>query len=259
MDNLAGLYAATGRYDLSHQYLYQGINIEEKERENVFLLLDEKQKLSFVARSRGSIESFLTLTSRHLQKDRDAIQDTLTAWLRWKGSVTEAQSRITEACSRSEDSVVIQKCDELTNVRRTLASLSNSKPEQMDFESYRKTLDAYEQSKSDLEAELSRLSQDFALEKFAGRADIPTINLILPKESAYLDFAVKKLYDFKQKRFEDKPRCLAFVLLAGEPPRVALVDLGYTEAIDQRIAARRLASSVSSRLRCWNWRSFQSA
>jgi len=235
LDNLAGLYAATGRYDLSHQYLYQGINIEEKERENVFLLLDEKQKLSFVARSRGSIESFLTLTSRHLQKDRDAIQDTLTAWLRWKGSVTEAQSRITEACSRSEDSVVIQKCDELTNVRRTLASLTLSKPEKMDFETYRKTLAEYEGKKSNLEAELSRLSADFALEKLVGKADIPTISSLLPKESAYLDFAVITPYDFKQNRFEEKPRCLVFILLPGDPPRVTLVDLGDAEAIDQQI------------------------
>jgi CHAT domain-containing protein len=96
-------------------------------------------------------------------------------------------------------------------------------------------LEEYAVKKSTLEAELSRLSAEFALEKLVGKADIPTIASILPTGSVYLDFAVIAPFDFKQKRFEDKPYCLVFILLPGDPPRVALVDLGDAEAINQHI------------------------
>ena len=46
---------------------------------------------------------FLSLTARHLQRDNQAVEDALNAWLRWKGAVTESQSRLMEACARSHD------------------------------------------------------------------------------------------------------------------------------------------------------------
>jgi len=235
LNNLAFLYAAREEYSLSSHFFFKSTSIEEQVREHVFLILDERKKLFFMAENVGAMDALLALAAIHLSRDSRVLEDALTAWLRWKGSVTEAQSRITEACSRSEDPVVIQKCEELTNVRRTLASLTASKPEKMDFETYRKTLAEYEGKKSTLEAELSRLSADFALEKLVGKADIQSISALLPKESAYLDFAVITPYDFQQKRFEEKTRCLVFVLLPGDPPRVSLLDLGDAEAIDQQI------------------------
>ena len=144
---------------------------------------------------------------------------------------------MTEACDRFERPEVIKKCNDLDIVRRTLANLSSSKPETMDAATYRETLARYDQKKSDLEAELSRLSADFALEKLVGKADISTLASILPRGTVYLDFAVLRPYDFKKVRFEEKPRCLAFVLHPDTPPRVALVDLGDAEVIDKHIRA----------------------
>ena len=110
-----------------------------------------------------------------------------------------------------------------------------SKPDDKgSFEDYRNRIAELQKQKETLEAELSRLSKDFALEKTIGRADVKNISEILPKDSAYIDFARIKFYDFKTNKW-DKPKYLAFVLIPQKEPEVKLIEISDAEDIEKHI------------------------
>ena len=66
-----------------------------------------------------------------------------------------------------------------------------------------------------------------------GQATVESISKSLPGDSAYVDFARIKPYDFKKNKYSE-PRYFAFVLLPGDTLDVNLLDLGEAEKIDKQ-------------------------
>jgi tetratricopeptide (TPR) repeat protein len=93
LNNLASLYAAIGRHDEGHYHFNKARDIEESVKENVFQLLSDKEKLTFVEQNSYSINAFINHTASYMKDNPQALTDTLNAWLRWKGTVMEAQGR----------------------------------------------------------------------------------------------------------------------------------------------------------------------
>jgi CHAT domain-containing protein/Flp pilus assembly protein TadD len=239
LNSLAELYAGIGKHGDSHQIFNRGIEIEEKKRENVFLLLSEKQKITYTEQTKGNINALVSHTAQYLRNDNLLLGQTFNTWLRWKGAVLEAQGRYIDAVTYSEDSEVRKKFDELNNIRREIAKLHLSKLEKMSLEEYRKMLEDLEKKKEFLEAELSRLSKDFALEKMVGKVDTKGISKILLKKgdsSVYIDFANIPIFDFKKNKF-GKSRYLVFVLISDKEPVVKLLDLSDAGEVDNHIRA----------------------
>jgi CHAT domain-containing protein/Tfp pilus assembly protein PilF len=239
LSNLAALYATTGKHLDSHRMFTRGSIINEKKRENIFLLLSEKQKINYMDQNKWNIQGFISHSAKFLENDNQAISQTFDAWLRSKGSVMEAQGRYIDAVTQSENPEIKRKFDELTNIRRDVARLQLSGPGKMNPEEYKKRLEELEGKKGGLEAELTRLSKDFALEKMVGRADIKKITEILlqnEKASVYIDFAHVTLTVWKG----EKPlgaRYLVFLLLPKKEPVVKLIDLSESEKVDRHIKA----------------------
>jgi len=234
LKNLAFLYAATERHPESQNLFKRGISIDDLMRENVFLLFNEKQKISYMNQKEGSIHAFMTHTVKYMQSSSQSITDTFNAWLKWKGAVAEAQGRYMDAAMQSGDPEIKKKFAELTNIRREIAKMQLSKPDKGSFEDYRNRIAELQKQKETLEAELSRLSKDFALEKTIGKADVKNISEILPKDSAYIDFARIKFYDFETNKF-DKPKYLAFVLIPQKEPEVKLIEISDAEDTEKHI------------------------
>ena len=234
LNSLAGLYAVTDKHTESHWLFTRGISIEDIKRENVFLLLSEKEKIKYMKQNEGSLYAFINHTAMSMTNDRDALADTLNAWLRWKGAVIEAQGRYMDALYTSNNPEIKKRFDDLTSSRRELARLQMSGPGKMSSEEYKTKIEALGKQKDAIEAELSKLSKDFALEKTAGKADVKRISSILPKDSIYIDFADIDIWNFKEGKWE-KPRYLAFVLIPGKEAIVKLIDLASTEDTDRHI------------------------
>jgi CHAT domain-containing protein len=127
---------------------------------------------------------------------------------------------------------------DLTQIRLELARMQLSGPVNLSPEIYHKRIEEFTCKKESLEAELSRLSGEFALEKTAGRTDTKGIAMLLPEGAAYIDFVRMKLRDFKGKKW-GTPHYLAFVLIPGNDPEVKLLDMGKAKTIDRHIRAYR--------------------
>ncbi|MBI2354999.1 MAG: tetratricopeptide repeat protein [Deltaproteobacteria bacterium] len=231
-ENLALLYASTDRHKESHASFQRTAFIKEINREISFQILSEKQKINFMKTQESGIHAFINHTVESMASSPEAATDTFNAWLRWKGTVAEAQGRYQEAATRSTDPKIKAKFDELTGIRRELARLQLSKPEKLSSDDYRASIEKLEKQKEALEAELSRLSKDFALEKTAGRADTKALVAILPKDSIYIDFARIWTYDFK-KNAPGPEKYFAFMLIPSKGAEVKLIEVADAEPLEK--------------------------
>jgi CHAT domain-containing protein len=176
------------------------------------------------------------MTSQHLAGDRTAARAALDTWLRWKGAVLESQGRYMDALHRTDDPVLKKKFEELNAVRLQLAKLQMNRPADMKPGEYQQQIASLQKEKETLEADLSALSRDFALDKTAGRLDARKLAGLMPQDAAYLDIASIHIRDFKKRTWQDR-HYLVFVLLPGKEPTVQLIDLGRSAAIDNHIKA----------------------
>jgi CHAT domain-containing protein len=236
LNSLALLYGSTGRHQEGHRLFVRGAAIDDKTKEMIFSFSSEEKKLAYMNENAYRVEAFLSHTALYLTADKAAVTDTFNTWIQWKGSVLEAQGRYLDALMYSDNPVIQKKFQELAALHRDLARLQLSKPERMTAEEYQRKLSELEKQKDALEAELSGLSQEFSLAKQAGRVTVQKLSSLLPQDSAYLDFAKTRLYDFQKNQWGTS-HYLLFVLCPGEKGEVRLLDVGETAAIDQHINA----------------------
>jgi CHAT domain-containing protein/Tfp pilus assembly protein PilF len=236
LSNMALFYATNGRHPESHRLFHRSVAIKKRTKDDVFLLLTERQKLAYVNQNGLEMEAFLSHTLLHMSGANEAVNDTLNAWIQWKGAVLEAQTRYRDAVNYSDNPEIKRKVDELTALRRYMVRLQFSKPEKMAPEDYTKTLIDTERQKETLESELNRISGNFAIASQASRVDVNGLAASLPAGSVYLDFAKIRILDF-QKREWKKTCYLVFVLLPKKQPETHFINLGNTEQIDSHITA----------------------
>ncbi len=234
VQNLALLYSKTQKHTEAHALFKRAIIIDNKKKDDSFLLLSERQKLAYINQTEYNTHVFISHTFRHLLSDRSAVADTFDVWLKWKGAVMEAQGRYMDALYHSDKPEIKRKFDELSDVRREIVGLQISKPAAMSFGDYRKMLEQLQKKKEGLEVELGSLSKDFALEKTAGRADAKKISEMLPADSIYLDFAKINTYDFKKGEWGG-PRYIVFLLMPGKKYDLRLIDIADSEYVDKLI------------------------
>jgi CHAT domain-containing protein/tetratricopeptide (TPR) repeat protein len=241
---LAMLYALQGRHAESNRFFNQQMQIEGIKRDNVFLLLSEREKLHYMNETERAMHEYLSHSSTYLTTDTQALAGTLNAWLRWKGAVMEAQGRHLEAVVASGNEQLKKLFEDLTSARREIAKLQTSKWTDTTVAEIKDTLQAREKLKESLEIQLSGMSRDFAVEKAADKIDAAKIATILSANSVYLDFARIAFFDFQKKTW-NPPRYLVFILSPGEKSAVTLIDLGPAEVVDRHIGAYLKVMNVS--------------
>ena len=199
----------------------------------------EQQKLAFLSTKEGGLHTFLSLVNQHLNQNPSARTDALDAWLRRKGVILESQKRFQDALLYSDDPQAVKTFQELSRVRAQISRLVFSDPGSVNPETYRQRLADLEAEKQKLEAELSRISQVYALTQKIAKADCGKVAKALPENTALIEFALVPMRNFKAEGKEKRwspPHYLAFVLHAGKGNDVSLTDLGEAEAIDKAVA-----------------------
>jgi CHAT domain-containing protein len=229
--SLAYTYCAKGKFAVCSKTFNKALETSYYIRDNIFESLSEAQKINYLSYQASTIQTYISNTAQYMLSSPDVIADTFNAWLRWKGAVSEAQGRYQEAASRSDDPQLKLKFDKLTSVRRELGSLRLSRPNKLASGEYLQTITRLEKNKEALEAELSRLSKEFAVEKTSGRADVNTISALLPKDSIFIDFAKIRPYDFKQ-RIRGPEKYFAFILIPQKTPLVKLIEIADAASVD---------------------------
>jgi CHAT domain-containing protein/Tfp pilus assembly protein PilF len=239
LDNLALTYAGSDDFKKAHDIFLKAQPIEDKLIDQVMGFTSEDQKMKFLSAKRKSLYGFMSLVDQYLLSDPSARKDALDVWLRRKGIILETQKRFQEALVYSDDTEAVKTFQDLAEIRAMLSRLVFGGPGKEGTEAYKKRIDDLEAQKEKLEARLSQLSQAFAVQKKAAKANSDQVASALPENTILLEFARIEMYNFKGKGNEDRTlpsRYLAFLLYAGKESRVGMIDLGHASKIDETIA-----------------------
>jgi len=248
---LALIKHARGDSAAAWQQLVRLNTIDGKLVREVFGFTSEKQKMSYLARSRRyinlSLRELTTLASNQL-----AVRAGFSLWLTRKGVVLESQKQFQHALFHADDPKIAEIFKNLSAVRTELSNLILVNPDQEGQEAYRQKIAQLDMRKERLEGELSALSQTFAAHAQKEKVDIARIAHSLPPKSALVDFAridaAQTDYDRIAGAHKKEPaaRYLAFVLPAGADRQITLVDLGDAAPIEKKLA--ELKESLGSRI-----------
>jgi CHAT domain-containing protein len=231
-------YAAINDFQRAHQYNKKVQEIENKLIERILGFTSERQKMNFLTKQKGDLYSFLSLIAQHLPQNKMARQDGLDLWLKRKGMVLEAQKGYQEALIYADHSKAVKTFQKLSQVRAQLSKLSFAGPGAKGIAEYKSQLNSLEAQKEKLEAQLSKLSETYAVSRKIARADRNKVAQKLPPNSVLLEFAKILMFNFKptgKKKRWQSAHYITFILKAGDGEDVRMVDLGRSDEIDKAI------------------------
>ena len=238
LNNLGMLYAGADDFEKSFALFHQALQVDEKLINEVMGFSSEDQKTKFINTKKWKLHGFFTLVSQHFADKASARKDALDIWLKRKGIILESQKKMQEALIHSGNPEMQTVYQEYSSVRARLSKLAFSGPGKEGLEAWQKNKANLEAKKQELEAKLSRLRQEFASKQKVLKADTDKIAKALPANSVLLEFARFGVYNFKAKDKESRwnpDHYLAFVLPAGKPNQVAMIDIGEAKKIDKAI------------------------
>jgi CHAT domain-containing protein/tetratricopeptide (TPR) repeat protein len=249
LTNLAELYSATGRTGEALQVWERALAIVDRTMELVFSLGSESHRSAFVETTYGSLWSFLSLVLEHHSDSPEVVRWALDVILRRKAVGAEALAAQRDTVLGGQYPELRPQLSELNDLRMQIARKTLEGPGQKDTEEHHHHHHhqlEWNDRKEKLEAELARQIPEMSLARRLAVADRRAVAGALPPDSVLVEFVRIEFFDARavpargESRWKDA-RYLAFVMPAGEPDDVALVDLGAAESIDEKIAALRSA------------------
>ena len=246
LNNLAGLCAATERAKEALTLMTQAAMIGDRMIGQVFSIGSENQRMAYLNSIRVDAQGFLSLASQHLADQPEAIQAGLDHLLRRKALGAEGLAVQRDAVLSGRYPELEPQLRQLTTLRRQVAQKTLAGPGPEGLESHQQLLADWGSQQKALEAELAHQIPEMNLTQKLQAVDWQAVAKVLPAQTALVEFVRLEVFDFKailaqgDSRWQ-AARYLAFVLRAGEPEEVSMIDLGKAEPIEKLIAAFRAA------------------
>ncbi|MEW6266095.1 MAG: CHAT domain-containing tetratricopeptide repeat protein [Thermodesulfobacteriota bacterium] len=255
---LSILQASRGEYGRALESLRRVQETNDKIIHQVMGFTSEGEKMSFLETRKQSLHILLHLVANHLPQDKTAVKEAMSAWLKRKGIVLEAQRQFQEALIDADNTEAQKTLAELDQARREMSRLvfgggrseigaeseAAENQDTKDPKSNRTEIVRIEAEIQRLEARLSRQSQAFAQNLRMGQADAVKTAKSLPPDSVLVEFVSSRAFSFgpsPEKGRWGPGRYLAFILPAGQVDRLVVKDLGEAGAINKVIVGFKKA------------------
>ncbi|HEX9824928.1 MAG TPA: tetratricopeptide repeat protein [Actinomycetota bacterium] len=244
LNNLAWASAATRDPREALAYYREALAVTDHLLAQVFSIGSELQRAAFADLVRGGMEALLSLVLTQMPEDPEAVGFAADVVLRRKAIGAEALAAQRDAVLGGRHPDLAPKLRELAMLRMQIATKTLAGPGPEGPDEHRRLLDRWAEEKETLERLLAHSIPEMSMERKLQVADRQAVGGALPEGSVLVEFVRFIVHDFHAVRENDEPRWgppryVAFVLPAGDPEAVALVDLGEAEPIDELIAALR--------------------
>jgi tetratricopeptide (TPR) repeat protein len=211
-----------------------------------FRVGSERQRLAFADTVRPQFELHLSLLLAMPQRNASLARKALDLVLRRKGVSLDLLAAQRNAVLTNRYPVLTGKFRALAALRSQLTQCILAGPGRDGAERHAAQLAQWTREKEALERELAAQVPELATDRKLKDADTAAVAGHLPPGAALIEFVRLNVFDFHARRAEapslwTPPRYIAFVLAAGMPDRVEMVDLGAAEPIDQLINDYRAA------------------
>lgn len=250
LNDLSVLHAATGRETEAVVSLRQVAAIDDRVLAQVFSIGSESQRMAYLAKLWGRMATFLSLV---LQLDRHVPQYVQTAFalvLRRKGIGLEALAVERDAVLSGRYPELRSAIEERRLLRMRIAQETLAGPGADGLDTHRQRLAEWEGRNEQLEADIARQIPEMDLRPRLETINVQTVAHALPEHAALIEFVRSNMLDFKAvpargQQAWQPARYVAFVLVAGEPDSLQMINLGDAERIDAMIAAFRTSLTGS--------------
>ncbi|TAN87187.1 MAG: CHAT domain-containing protein, partial [Phormidium sp. SL48-SHIP] len=216
---------------------------EQQRLRYIFSTSSDRERREYLQSNPESYYAFLTLVWQHLADDPQAVGAALDALLRRKALTTAALAAQSAAIYSGRYPEAVQslfrnwqQCQE--EIRDKLFEVIPSLPDESS-QQYGQRLKQHREDVSQLYKTAETLEKELAQEIPELQLNQDDLNrqLIaaqLPDGSALVEFVRFTRYDFRASKWQEE-RYLAFVVMAHQPERVRLLDLGEAEPLDTLI------------------------
>ncbi|MFO8039851.1 MAG: CHAT domain-containing tetratricopeptide repeat protein, partial [Sodalinema sp.] len=250
LNDLASLYLATNRPNAALELMQDAITIQNRVLGEVFAISSDRQRLAYLEQSYWQLEVFLSLVQQHFSHDPNVTQAALDVLLQRKGLATEAGLVLRTSILSQRYRHLAPQYEEYRELIRQQAYLQFQAPPQLQ-DKLPQQLQALRQKQEALEQVLGRQIPEMNLEQQLKQANCQAIAANLPPGSSLVEFVQYHPYNFSAIPGEpswSSPRYLAFILTAGQPEAVEMLDLGEVAPIDEDCRRfRRWASGEHSK------------
>jgi tetratricopeptide (TPR) repeat protein len=256
MNNLATVLAATNRPDEALDYRIQGSKINDTIIRNIFAFSSESDRLSFLQKIRNNFDLFLSLVFKHLSHSDNAKLAALDFVFKRKGLTASALAAQNQALYSGRYPQLQEKFRQLSDLNTRLVHLTFSVPQTDETatpEKISRQFRAYRENLTQLQAQYNYLQKQLALQvpeiQLSEQTfDRQAIAAALPADSILVEFVRFDLFDFQAVAANAEtqwypPRYLAFIIKAGQPDAVQMIDFGTADTIDSLIQVFRLQAS----------------
>jgi tetratricopeptide (TPR) repeat protein/CHAT domain-containing protein len=253
LKNLADLYAATGRIPEAIALTVQAAHIEEQFVGQIFSFGSERQRDAILERVRYTLDLLLSLVTSDPMTPREAVLQALDAVLRRKGLGAEALATQRLGILRGKHPHLEHKLREHTALSRQIAQATYAGPGAEGIAAHRALLTAWTARKDRLESELAGQIPEMKLERRPSAANRCAVASALPEGAVLAEFVRFEFIDFQADAArEEKSRYLAFLLPAGAPDDVRMIDLGDANRINGAIDRFRANLIAAGRDLTWS-------
>jgi Uncharacterized protein conserved in bacteria len=244
LNNLALLSVATHREDEALALMQQAAAITDRMIGQIFSTGSEGQRMAYMEAIEGHFYAFLSLVVNHLSADAGAVRAAADLVLRRKAIGAEALAEQRDAVLGGKYPDLATNLKELNLLRMQIGQKTVAGPGAEGLEAHRNRLAEWNARKEQLEAELARQIPEMNLEQKLSKASREVVALALPEDSVLVEFVRFHVFNFaavlaRGDQQWKPPHYLAFVLRAGEPDNVRMIDLGEADPIDTMIATFR--------------------
>ena len=241
LSNLAVLYTATGQANQALLLMKEAAVVSDTLIGQVFSISSEDQKLKYLASVRPNVDSFISLVFHYFSQSPPVVRDALSLILRRKSITAEAMAAQRDAILGGKYPHLQEKLKQLNLLRMQIAQKTLTGPGREGIPEYRRLLADWTVEKECLEKDLSRQIPEMRLDYNLRNADSRVIAHSLPPKTTLVEFFRFDLFSFtavpaKGENPWKPARYCAFVLPAGKPEAVTMIDLGEADLIDQFIA-----------------------
>jgi CHAT domain-containing protein/tetratricopeptide (TPR) repeat protein len=252
LNNLAVVLTATNRAAEALLLLQQAAAIDDRMIGQVLTIGSEGQRIAFLQTLRSRLYLTLSLVLEYLGESPAATRAAFDLVLRRKAIAAEATATQRDAVLGGKYPALRPRLQELVALRMQVARATLAGPGPEGPEAHRRRLAEWSAQKERLESELAGQVPEMNLERKLRAADRRAVASALPKGVALVEFVRFYIYDFRAvaargERSWHPEHYMAFVLWAGDPDDVRMIDLGEAEPIDLLIADFRAGVLAADR------------
>ncbi|MGG6240958.1 CHAT domain-containing tetratricopeptide repeat protein [Nodosilinea sp. AN01ver1] len=244
LQQIALLSISLGNKEKAVDNFCKAIEIRDWVIGEVFSFSSEMTRMAYVQKEKRTHSLFLSFLLQYFPDDCLKIQLGLNLLLRRKSVGAESLAIQLNALWTNRYPNLEAKFSALIDLTKQISQKIIDGPRFQDNQSYQQHLAEWQQQKEQLESALVRQIPEMNLAKKIQLADCNNVASSLPTNSVLVEFVYFHNYSFKavpargEKQWEPS-RYVAFVLHAGEPEQIRLINLGEAEPINQMIKTFR--------------------